>query len=204
MFKIAAFLTFRNKLNKKILYQKSEVKKKFGNQTYLNHPVHLTLFTLNIKNINLIKKAYQKIENKKNKKTFKINFDKAGLFANDPLTQGHTLYYGLKKNTQLIKTQINHLRYINKEIFVEKKIKQKLNNSQIEKDYKKYGFPFIGKNWIPHVTIASIKNIKKNDDFIKKFLKTKIIYKEIVSDLKFYKINKNKHTYLFKTNIIHE
>ena len=34
-------------------------------------------------------------------------------------------------------------------------------------NYKKYGFPFIGKNWKPHLTIASIDK-KQND---KKFTK---------------------------------
>ena len=33
-----------------------KVKQKFGNQTYLNHPVHLTLFTLKIKKTSELKK----------------------------------------------------------------------------------------------------------------------------------------------------
>ena len=49
MYKVAAFIKFDKKIEKKILQQKKLVKKRFGNQTYLNHPVHLTLFTLNIK-----------------------------------------------------------------------------------------------------------------------------------------------------------
>ena len=51
MYKIAAFIEFDKKITQKILNQKKIVKKKFGNQIYLNHPVHLTLFTLNVKNI---------------------------------------------------------------------------------------------------------------------------------------------------------
>ena len=58
MYKIAAFIEFDKKITRKILNQKQIVKKKFGNQIYLNHPVHLTLFTINIKNINKLRKIY--------------------------------------------------------------------------------------------------------------------------------------------------
>ena len=58
MYKIAAFIEFDNRITNKILNQKKIVKKKFGNQIYLNHPVHLTLFTLNIKKINELKRIY--------------------------------------------------------------------------------------------------------------------------------------------------
>ena len=34
----------------------------------------------------------------------------------------------------------------------------------------KYGFPFVGKIWIPHVTVASIKKINSDHLFIKNFL----------------------------------
>ena len=58
MYKIAAFITFEKIFEKKILSHKSIVKKKFGNQIYLNHPVHLTLFTIYIKTITQLKKIY--------------------------------------------------------------------------------------------------------------------------------------------------
>ena len=49
MYKIAAFIEFNEIITNKILLQKKKFKKKFGDQIYLNHPVHLTLFTLHIK-----------------------------------------------------------------------------------------------------------------------------------------------------------
>ena len=53
MYKIAAFIKFNKKIEKKVLAQKKSVDKIFGNQIYLDHPVHLTLFTLYIKKINV-------------------------------------------------------------------------------------------------------------------------------------------------------
>ena len=60
MYKIAAFIEFDKKIKKKILKQKKIIKKKFGDQSYLNHPVHLTLFTLKIQKISELKKIYLK------------------------------------------------------------------------------------------------------------------------------------------------
>ena len=96
MYKIAAFIEFDKKITKKILNQKKIVKKKFGNQIYLNHPVHLTLFTLNIKNINKLKKIYIN-KNKIQSKPFSINVTRQGIFYNDLLTGDHTILYHIKK-----------------------------------------------------------------------------------------------------------
>ena len=89
MYKIAAFIELNKKIENKILKQKKIVKKKFGNQPYLNHPVHLTLFTLNIKKISELKKIY--LNNlKKKSKSFYIHLNNPGIFYNDPLTKGDT------------------------------------------------------------------------------------------------------------------
>ena len=79
MYKIAAFITFEKIFEKKILSHKSIVKKKFGNQIYLNHPVHLTLFTINIKTITQLKKIYLDKNNKDSKKNLIVQVNKAGL-----------------------------------------------------------------------------------------------------------------------------
>ena len=59
LIKIAAFVELNKTINKYILKQKYNVKKKFGDQIYLNHPVHLTLFTININKIKDLVKLYQ-------------------------------------------------------------------------------------------------------------------------------------------------
>ena len=196
MHKIAAFIEFDKIITRKILNQKKIVKKKFGNQIYLNHPVHLTLFTIDIKNINKLKKIYI---NKKNiqSKPFLINVTRPGIFYDDPLTGGHTIFYHIKKNDRINKIQLTPLRRINKNL---KTLKRNINlfkNNILKNNYKKYGFPFAGKIWIPHITIASIKNTTNNNNYIKYFLSTKINLKCLVSEIKFYKIVKDRHDFLF-------
>ena len=196
MYKIAAFIEFDKKITKKILNQKKIVKKKFGNQIYLNHPVHLTLFTLNVKNIDKLKKIYIN-ELKIKSKPFTINVTKPGIFYNDPLTGGHTIFYHIKKNDKINKIQLRHLRKINKNLNILKKNMNLFKNNILKNNYTKYGFPFAGKIWMPHITIASIKNITNNNNYIKYFLSTKTNLKCLVSEIKFYKIVKDRHDFLF-------
>ncbi len=196
MYKIAAFIEFDKKITQKILNQKKIVKKKFGNQIYLNHPVHLTLFTLNVKNIDKLKKIYIN-ELKIKSKPFTINVTKPGIFYNDPLTGGHTIFYHIKKNDKINKIQLRHLRKINKNLNILKKNINLFKNNILKNNYKKYGFPFAGKIWMPHITIASIKNITNNNNYIKYFLSTKTNLKCLVSEIKFYKIVKDRHDFLF-------
>jgi 2'-5' RNA ligase len=201
MFKIAAFIEFDKKITQKILSKKKMVKKQFGNQTYLNHPVHLTLFTLKIKKISELKKIY--INNKKKiNKSFPINVISPDIFINDPLTQGHTIFYKIRKNKKIGEIQLLHLKKINKKIKVLKNDINLFNIPILKRNYKKYGFPFVDKVWIPHTTIASIRNIKPNHRFISKFLESKMNLKCLVNEIKFYKIVKDKHDFLFSVRNI--
>ena len=196
MIKIAAFIELNKTINKYILKQKYNVKKKFGDQIYLNHPVHLTLFTININKIKDLVKLYQS-EFTPKKKKFLIKITEASIFENDLVTNGSTLHYRVRKNKNLFKLQIDHLKYINKHISVLKTQKIKNINTILKKNYLRYGFLFAGNIWQPHVTVASIRNINKKHKFIKRFLKTRINLKCTVNEIKFYKINENKHKLLF-------
>ena len=196
MHKIAAFIKFNKKIENKVLFYKNKVSRRFGKQIYLNHPVHLTLFTIDIKNINKLKKIYI---NKKNiqSKPFLINVTRPGIFYDDPLTGGHTIFYHIKKNNRINKIQLKHLKKINKNLNILKKNMNLFKNNILKNNYKKYGFPFAGKIWIPHITIASIKNTTNNNNYIKYFLSTKTNLKCLVSEIKFYKIVKDRHDFLF-------
>ena len=196
MHKIAAFVEFDKKITNKILTQKKIVKNKFGNQIYLKHPVHLTLFTLNIKKISELKKIYLN-DKEKESKPFAISITKPGIFYNDPLTDGDTYFYHIKKNKKISEIQLKHLIKINKYLNVFKKKISLLGNNILENNYKKYGFPFVGKIWVPHTTIASIKNLNKTNKYKKQFLSKKLNLKCFVKEIKFYKIIKEKHEYLF-------
>ena len=202
MYKIAAFIKFNKKIEKKVLTQKKSVSKIFGNQVYLDHPVHLTLFTLYIKKISDLKYVYKNLKTKKKNNPIKIKITSTGVFLNDPLTKGHTLFFNLRKNTFLNTIQINHLKIINKKIKVIKKGIKIFKNPKFKKNYRKFGFPFAGKIWVPHITVASIRKIKSDHLFIKNFLKIKVDLKDLIKSIEFYKISKNKHYFLFKTEYI--
>lgn len=201
MYKIAAFIEFDKKITKKILNQKKIIKKKFGEQIYLNHPVHLTLFTLKIQKISELKKIYSE-DRKKNYKTVSIEVKSSNIFIDDPITHGHTIFYQIRKSKQIEDIQLVHLKKINKKIKVSKNDTHLFNSPILKRNYKKYGFPFAGKVWIPHTTIASLKNIEPNNKFIRRFLKSKINLKCLVNEIKFYKIVKDKHDFLFSVSNI--
>lgn len=202
MYKIAAFIEFDKKINDKVLGIKKKVKKKFGNQMYLNHPVHLTLFTLKIKKISELKNIYKKTNYTSRKKPFIIKVNSPGVFKDDPLTGGHTIIYNIRANKKIKEVQLRHLNKINKKIKVLKSDISLFKSSILKKNYIEYGFPFAGKIWIPHITIASIKNISPNHKFIINFLGSKINLKSLISEIKFYKIIKDKHIFLFSVKNI--
>jgi hypothetical protein len=202
MYKIAAFIKFDKKFERNVIFQKNKVKKIFGNQIYLDHPVHLTLFTLNIKKISSLRNLYNEINVKNKNKYLKIKISSTDIFANDPLTKGHTLFYVLKSYSLLKSIQMKHLKIINKKINVLKKNSKDFKDPILKKNYKKYGFPFAGKIWIPHITVASIRNIKQDHKFIKNFIKLKINYTTLINNIEFYRIINDKHHFLFKTKLL--
>lgn len=164
MAKIAIIIDLPKKLNSKILFMKKEIKKKFGNQIYLSHPPHITLYTCDIKNMSIFKRSLQAL-NKKIKINCSINIKtkKFNFFREDPLTNGNTFYLSVEPNKELIKIQ----KKIFTELNINFKIKTKYLNSLkvdiLKKNYLNYGYPFFGSIWKPHITIASI-NKRHNID----------------------------------------
>ena len=69
-------------------------------------------------------------------------------------------------------------------------------------NYKKFGFPYIGKYWIPHITISSIKkNNPKSEKFINNFLKSRINFTQKINSISVFKINKNNNKFLYDIKI---
>jgi len=200
MIKIAAFIIPKRKILFKIINFKDKIKKKFGFQPYLLHPPHCTLFTMNVSNKLLTKKKFFNHVKIKNSYSTVLSIKKTGVFFNDPITKGNTIYFKIYKTAFLKILQLELLK-----IFSKYKInsKNKFKYKWMNKNVKKYGYPFIGIKWIPHFTIASLKNIDLNKEkiFIKKFLSKKNNFKEIVKKVHVYKISSEKHIYLWSINI---
>jgi hypothetical protein len=197
MIKLGVFLIPNNKLKKVINNLKREVKKNFGSQKYLNHLPHCTLCVLYVSNLFLqsVKKKSLKVQYLKE---FKI--EKTDVFFNDPVTRGNTLIFKIKKNKFLNSMQLQILRLMKKYL-----IKKKINfiNLKMKNNFKKYGYPFVNLNWLPHFTIASITKKKNQKIFINNFKNFKnYIPKQKVKYIYFYEIKKQQHKFLWKTKLV--
>jgi len=178
---------------------KKIIKKKLGNQKYLSHPLHATIAVFDMKK-KIKKDFYKSLKNEMglyNK--FKINISKPSIFYNDILTGGDTLFFSIRKNQKLILFQkkiLSHFSKINKDIY--KNIFFK--NRKYQSNYEKFGFPFVGKDWIPHFTIASVKTkLKKKKEIYKDFLLEKNFNKELeVKYFSIWQINRDKHKKIYK------
>jgi len=130
---------------------------------YLNHPVHSTIFLFN---------AHEQDQSQiiSRIKNVKIDFlvDSWKIFYNDLVTGGDTLSVGLIPNSLAFQFQLDLseslLNFVKKPLFYNNVWEGKYKES-----YDRYGFPFVGTHWIPHLTIASVKKEgKKLIDEIKK------------------------------------
>lgn len=118
---------------------------------FLNHPVHATIFLFNAQE----QDQSQIISRIKN---VKIDFlvDSWKIFYNDLVTGGDTLSIGLIPNSLAFQFQQDLseslLDFIKTPLFY-----NNIWEGKYKKSYDRYGFPFVGSHWIPHLTIASVK-----------------------------------------------
>jgi len=129
---------------------------------FLNHPVHSTILLFNAHE-QFLSQIISKIKN------VKIDFlvDSWKIFYNDLATGGDTLSIGLVPNSLAFNFQLDLAESLLN--FTEKPISYKNSwEGEYKKSYERYGFPFVGSHWIPHLTIASVKKEgKKYIDEIK-------------------------------------
>ena len=70
---LVALIKPKKELKEEALTLKKEIKRKFGNQTYLNHLVHLTMFDLKVKASQVVKPYKKEIRIKNlNEKELKL------------------------------------------------------------------------------------------------------------------------------------
>lgn len=173
---------------------KKIIQKNFGKQKYLTHPLHSTIATFKLKkkinnNFYISLKNEMKLFSK-----FRINITKPNIFYDDALTGGDTLFFGIKRNLKLILFQkkiLKHFHQIDKNISKDVFFK----NKKFQSNYENFGFPFVGRDWIPHFTIASVNsNAKKKNQIFKDFLSEKSFNKIMdIKNFSIWQINKDKH-----------
>lgn len=154
---------------------------------YLNHPAHSTIFLFY---------AFEQDQSEiiSSIKNEKINFrvDCWKIFENDLVTQGDTLSIGLEPTSKAIDFQIDLaeslLNIVKKPILYPNSWEGKYKES-----YERYGFPFVGNHWIPHLTIASVKYEGKNLINELKSKKINFFNKECGGHLALFKISGESH-----------
>ena len=93
---------------------------------------------------------------------FKIEVTTKDVFWNDIVTGGHTLYFNVCQNKNLLKIQNNIAQSLQP---LRKKVPNPydpIDNKIFYESFEKYGFPYTGLNWKPHFTVASIRTNKTN------------------------------------------
>jgi len=156
--------------------------------TYLNHPVHATLFLFygekqkEVEYITLIKKE--------------VPIFKSAewlVFENDAVTGGDTLTIGLEKTVDWELLQLDLAEALKPYIL---RLIEYPNewSGPFKISHQNYGFPFVGKHWMPHVSIASFKN----KTFIQEAVDTPIKINEInCGELALFRIEGETHTRIY-------
>jgi hypothetical protein len=169
------------------------------NAIYLDHPVHCTFFLIisNIQKendlINCLEECCKLIPK------FIIEFDNWHIFWSDKSTGGDTISLQIKPN--------NVLFYLQEKIATSlMKFKERTVGDQItwQGDYllsqEKYGFPFIGKHWLPHISVASVCNKGKN--IIEEIINSKDIkVPELISKISLFRIDGRLHEHIKSFNL---
>lgn len=166
--------------------------------TYLNHPVHSTFFVFMAdeyfedKLIEILGTCCKSISG------FKIEFDSWSIFNSDSVTGGDTIILAIKPNETLYKCQemiaSNLIQYI----------KQQLNypnkwEGVYKESFERFGFPFVGKHWLPHISIASVSG--KGRDLVAEISRSEITSKiEFIDSLSLFKIDEDNHKLLKTIN----
>ena len=152
-----------------ILKQKRIIGDLNDSQAYLSHPPHTTLMPLNLGNHNNPNNHDEKIIINKlglfAAQTNKIASEISGLhvFYDDAAAGGgHTIVYNFSDESAnaLRKMQLLIINLLSmgdemKFFSADSPVFAKLGGLE-KQNILKYGFPYIGSNWIPHLTLASI------------------------------------------------
>ena len=188
-----AFILPNGKLKHEIMFWKGLVESNYPDQFYTKHLPHLTILNIKVRDINLALKKTMKTINDYN--SFHIRIEKKGVFWNDFGTHGgHTLFYEVKKNQYILNLQKVLAESLTSEV-IREKVSIYKKDYEMDLSYKKYGSPFIGEQWIPHFSVASLNN-QKNNPVIIKFLEKSINFRFDVMKITFWKIKKNNHFFL--------
>lgn len=125
---------------------------------YVDHPVHSTIFLFNSP-MQPEKVAIVIEQLLKDISAFEVVINGWKIFHDDPITHKHTITWGIELHHTFSHLQMSIAESIlsNPLIPIDYPV---LWKGAYELSYKKWGFPFVGPHWIPHITIASVESHK--------------------------------------------
>ena len=192
--KIAILIRPNPNITKIVNFWKKKIKTSNKKFLYISNIPHLTLITTKIKKIDQIKKKINFFI--KSQKDFNLRIKKTGYFSKDLVTGGDTPYFRIEYSKKLFNLQ-KELAELLKNCS-KKKIELNLKGIY-KKSQKKYGFPYIGDHWKPHISVCSVLD-KINKIYLKKFLSLKINLYFKIGNIYLYKVVNNKLVYIKKFN----
>jgi hypothetical protein len=198
MIKLGVFYNCDIELENKIQIIKLLFKEKSKKNKYIDHPVHLSfyVFEAESKNLKKILDEFKKI--KKNLNPCSNSITNWKVFENDILTKLNTLCLEMELLNNIQSVQIKIVDTLSK---FHVKNNSKMNFSgEFLKSYNLFGYPFVGKHWIPHITIGSLDMSLNEIDIQldKLFSFPKLI---TINNLNLYLIEDEKHTLIEKIEL---
>ena len=194
MIKLGIFYCPEYGLVREVETIKSFFKEKSKKNKYLNHLVHSTIYVFETEEINLdsVIEIFELLRNDLTPLSIQINNWR--VFEDDVLTGLNTLCLEVELTKNLILFQKKIVESLHKFITIR-------NRNNFKGDLKfsneKYGYPYVGDHWIPHITIGSLdlkpgmilNDIKPFFDFPKKIK---------FNNLSIYSIDGDSHTLIKK------
>ena len=153
MIKLGVFYCVDSNLNNKVGSIKSFFSGKSRDSKYLNHLAHSTLYVFEIdpKKINDVVEKFDSLQKILSPVSSQITNWR--VFERDILTGFNTLCLEIEITKGLKLLQLNVVDSLCK--FHSRKMKSNFDGD-LKFSNDKYGYPFVGDHWIPHITIGSL------------------------------------------------
>jgi len=155
------------RLKKRILQLKRKAKSIAGDQKYLADAPHCTLMVFNVKDKAALMKELAMVRDEIIAPALKegINPEISGwlVFSGDVITGNETLVCGLgkkceKKLAVMQQKAVARISKLRRPKLPERYVKASRTLPEgMRKDLHKYGYPFVGRGWKPHISIASFE-----------------------------------------------
>lgn len=190
--RIAIFIEPSGGLKTNILHWKNKVNDEFSMQPYCSHPPHSTLIQTEVTDVGM---AIAETGNSlRSSPSFELRSDEASVFWKDAATGGgHTLVWKLTQSSQLKELQLKVAKSI-APFSCERLTPSYVKDSPLLFDsFERYGFPFVGDHWIPHMTIASLQ-VKSDHKIIEAFLDQSKTFQMKVEEISCWRIEEDQHT----------